>query len=350
MASSQWPMWQQFKKNYISSDGRVIDASTPKKITTSEGQSYGLFFALVAQDKSTFNKLLEWTENNLAQGNLALNLPAWEWGMRSKNKWGVLDKNSAADADLWMAYDLLEAGRIWNNARYSKLGKQLLQQIYQKEVRRIPGLGPIVLPGAFGFNFNDYFRLNPSYLPLQLLARFSNIDPKWQRVEKNAIRLLLETSSQGFSPDWVVWKINQGWGADKKHPNVGSFDAIRVYLWAGMLSDGFPFKLILMDHFNPMVQVTQKLGFPPESVNTVTGQHKGTGPLGFSAAMLPMLAHNPSVFMKQKERLALTPLKAGEYYSSVLRLFGQGWAENIYQFNANGELLLGVGNPITIPF
>lgn len=42
-AACDWPAWQQFKQHYISEAGRVIDPSNPRKVTTSEGQSYGLF-------------------------------------------------------------------------------------------------------------------------------------------------------------------------------------------------------------------------------------------------------------------------------------------------------------------
>lgn len=51
-AACQWPAWEQFKKEYISAEGRIIDPSDARKITTSEGQSYGLFFALAANDRS----------------------------------------------------------------------------------------------------------------------------------------------------------------------------------------------------------------------------------------------------------------------------------------------------------
>ena len=44
-AACTWPAWEQFKKDYISQEGRVIDPSDARKITTSEGQSYGMFFA-----------------------------------------------------------------------------------------------------------------------------------------------------------------------------------------------------------------------------------------------------------------------------------------------------------------
>lgn len=61
---------EQFKKDYISQEGRVIDPSDARKITTSEGQSYGMFFALAANDRAAFDNILDWTQNNLAQGSL----------------------------------------------------------------------------------------------------------------------------------------------------------------------------------------------------------------------------------------------------------------------------------------
>ncbi|MFP4905648.1 glycosyl hydrolase family 8, partial [Paraburkholderia sp. BR14261] len=76
-AACAWPAWNAFRSTLLSADGRVIDASTPRQVTVSEGQSYALFFALVANDRASFDKVLTWTENNLAQGDLATHLPAW---------------------------------------------------------------------------------------------------------------------------------------------------------------------------------------------------------------------------------------------------------------------------------
>lgn len=84
VAGTQWPIWEKFKQYYISMDGRVIDPQLPERKTTSEGQSYGLFFALVANDKPMFDKLLHWTENNLAAGDLRKRLPAWAWGQNAQ--------------------------------------------------------------------------------------------------------------------------------------------------------------------------------------------------------------------------------------------------------------------------
>lgn len=331
-------LWQEFKQNYISDDGRVIDFTTKDKITTSEGQSYALFFALVANDREFFDKILQWTEDNLAQGDLSHYLPAWVWGQNNEQEWGIKDKNSASDADLWIAYDLLEAGRLWNNSKYKRLGKRLLQQIKKKEVINIPGLGLMLMPGSTGFSHPPHWTLNPSYLPLQLLTRFSQIDSDWIQIKTNSIKLLVETSPLGYSPDWINWEKNKGWQPDSETPNIGSYNAIRVYLWLGLLADDAKEKTRLTTHFQPIINATQQRGVPPEQINVLKGTFEGNGPVGFSAALLPLMNHSPSQ-AAQTKRVENFSLSSHEYYNAVLTLFGLGWLQNHYRFNNQGELI-----------
>ena len=68
--AAAWPMWDSFKAVNIDKNYRVIDYSDSRAITTSEGQSYAMFFALVADDRETFAKLLHWTEANLSAGDM----------------------------------------------------------------------------------------------------------------------------------------------------------------------------------------------------------------------------------------------------------------------------------------
>ena len=91
--------------------------------TVSEGQAYAMMFALVANDRGTFDRVLAWTTNNLARGDLSQHLPAWLWGKHKDESkgYGVLDPNAATDADVWMAYALLEASRLWSEPRYLAL-------------------------------------------------------------------------------------------------------------------------------------------------------------------------------------------------------------------------------------
>lgn len=338
-AQCDWPAWQQFRQAYISDEGRVIDASSPQKITTSEGQSYALFFALVADDRDTFATLLRWTQDNLADGDLSARLPAWLWGENAEKQWGVLDANSASDSDLWIAYSLLEAGRLWDSHHYRALGTLLLQRIAREESADLPGLGPMLLPGKTGFAKANRWTLNPSYLPPQLLARVAHFHGPWQAMRETNQRLQLQSSPKGFAPDWIDWTKESGWQPTPDKGSAGSYNAIRVYLWAGMLADDDPHKAALLRQWQPMVDATAQAGVPPESIDTQSGRLSGHGPEGFSAALLPFLQNNAAVLEQQRRRVAQNPPGADAYYNAVLTLFGQGWDQRRFRFNAGGELL-----------
>ncbi len=70
LAAGRWappasgPPREQFKQAYVSPEGRVIDPSDARKISTSEGQSYGLFFALGGQRSRRVRQTADWTQNN----------------------------------------------------------------------------------------------------------------------------------------------------------------------------------------------------------------------------------------------------------------------------------------------
>ncbi len=249
-AACTWPAWEQFKKDYISQEGRVIDPSDARKITTSEGQSYGMFFALAANDRAAFDNLLDWTQNNLAQGSLKENLPAWLWGKKENSKWEVLDSNSASDGDVWMAWSLLEAGRLWKEQRYTDIGSALLKRIAREEVVTVPGLGSMLLPGKVGFAEDNSWRFNPSYLPPTLAQYFTRFGAPWTTLRETNQRLLLETAPKGFSPDWVRYEKDKGWQLKAEKTLISSYDAIRVYMWVGMMPDSDPQKARMLNRLN----------------------------------------------------------------------------------------------------
>ncbi|MCX0427089.1 cellulose synthase complex periplasmic endoglucanase BcsZ [Aeromonas veronii] len=350
-AGCDWPEWEQFKDHYISEEGRVIDPADGRRITTSEGQSYGLFFALVNDDRETFERLLQWTEVQLARGDLTGFLPAWQWGTRNDGSLGVLDDNSAADSDLWIAYSLLEAGRLWQNHSYQSIGTMLLRRIAREEVARLPGLGPVLLPAPRGFSGEGRWTLNPSYLPPQLLARFASMQGPWQEMRTLLPALLTATAPRGFAPDWIDWRQASGWQVTEGKGSVGSYDGIRVYLWLGMLSEDDPAREALVRHFHPMLAaltepgVAESVDTPtgealtgqgvPERVDTLTGEVLSRGDHGFAAALLPLASGLPLA-----AQLPQQPLIQGDgYYASVLTLFGHGWAQGRFRFAADGTLL-----------
>ena len=340
-----WPAWNSFRSKFVSDEGRVIDRSLPQNITTSEGQSYALMFALIANDRASFDLILRWTTDNLANGDLTSQLPAWDWGKRADGSWGVIDGNAATDADLWIAYALSEAGRLWKIPKYSALAELLAVRILREETAEIPGLGLALLPGPKGFHPDEVtWRLNPSYLPMQIMRRFAVIypDSDWKKIAEASLEIIVRSAPFGFVPEWIEYQAGKGFLAASQTSSGTSFNAIRVYLWAGMLDSRDPAYSILMNKLAPMGYHVASNGTLSRDIITPGGTIKENASAGFSSALLPFLkaAKQNAALHQQKQRLvALSPLdRTDNYYDQVLTLFGLGWIEERYKFDRNGLL------------
>ena len=358
---SPWQLWNAYAARFIDPEtGRVFDPNGDQH-TTSEGQAYALFFALADNDRATFNRLLAWTETNLASGDLKTHLPAWLWGKNKDTQWKVLDPNSASDADVWMAYTLIEAGRLWKSSNYSNLGRAMLAQIAKSEVINLPGFGLMLVPGPAGFQHGNNWTLNPSYLPLFLFKRLADVDPAgpWAQIALGIPRLLEQSSRHGYAMDWVEYVPGDGFypapkpsaaeqnASDTAGPE-GSYDAIRVYLWAGMIDPGDPMRSLILNAVPAMSAYLADHDAPPEKIDDQGIPVAQDGPVGFSAAMLPYLRAFPDLSKagaRQMIRLsaqkdATTGLYGKDiaYYDQNLALFATGFLDARFRFGPDGEL------------
>ncbi|MFM0644026.1 cellulose synthase complex periplasmic endoglucanase BcsZ [Paraburkholderia bryophila] len=353
-ACGEWTGYRRFVERFVQADGRVIDYSTPTQQTTSEGQSYGLFFALVANDRATFDRLLAWTRTNLADNQFDaqnMRLPSWQWGRKPDGSFGVLDPNSASDSDLWIAYDLLQAGRLWKDPTYTQLGQALATQIARQEMTTLPGVGPMLLPGPQGFKVGGVTRLNPSYLPLPVLRALAHEQPNgpWAKLAESAYKLIKTTAPQGFSPDWAAWQNGQ-FVVDPKNGDTGSYDAIRVYLWAGLTSPADPLAKPWLAALGGMRAKVAQTGIPPEKVSSTSGTASGEGPLSYWGALAPYfksLGDERGLGLARTHLAALdanVPGREPVYYDRVLGLFGTGFIDGRYRFDEAGRLVPGWRN------
>jgi endoglucanase len=344
-AGPTWPLlYQSYARAFLDNQIRVIDRDTRDR-TTSEGQAYAMFFALVANDRARFDGLLRWTELNLAAGDLTAQLPAWQWGRDANDRWGVLDANAAADADVWMAYALLEAGRAWNDHHYTSIGRSLARRIADEEVTDIGGTGPVLMPAPKGFRQDDAIRLNASYLPLQIFVGLGHLMPDgpWERIAQRISTLVSASAPHGFATDWIDFAPDRGFSAS----DAGSYDAIRVYLWAGMLDPAAPRRDVILRSLSGMADWLRKNAAPPEKVRRDGSVEVPNGPVGFSAALLPYLSAigEKKLADAQSGRLrsafdSKTGLygRPSRYYDQNLALFALGWTERRFWFDSSGTL------------
>lgn len=320
-----------------------------------------MFFALAANDRPRFDRILTWTEQNLAQGDLSKHLPAWNWAKDKDGKWKVPDTNSAADADVWMAYTLFEAGRLWRDERYEVVGRGMLAQISATEVADLPGFGKMLLPGPSGFERDNTWTVNPSYVPVFLFDQLAVRDPSgpWHQIAENVPRLLAASNRHGFAMDWVTYFPGDGFhpapdqrpgrfpGKDSDAPG-GGYDAICVYLWTGLQGSADPARATIVNAVSAMAGYLGSHDTPPAKVDDQGVPMPQPGPVGFSAAMLPYLRVYPghsSAGAQQVIRMSLmkddaTGLYGKElnWYDQNLALFATGFLDRKFEFGPQGEL------------
>jgi endo-1,4-beta-D-glucanase Y len=350
-----WTLWQSYSAHFIDQQGRVIDPESDSR-TTSEGQAYAMFFALVGNDRPRFDRVFEWTEDNLARGDFGTHLPACLWGRDKDGVWKTLDPNPAADADVWIAYTLIEAGRLWKQPGYTNLGTRMMAQIASREVAELPGFGPMLMPGPVGFAHNGSWTLNPSYLPVFIFERLASVDPAgpWQKIAGGIPPLIRLSSPKGYAMDWVNYVPGDGFYPAPKFPDkpadlpAGGDDAIRVYLWAGMLEEQDDARSDILNALPSMSGFLAEHDAPPEKVSDQGTPSDRLGTVGFSAAVLPYLRAVPgngkalarqSIRMNSEKNPGTGMYgKPPDYYDQNLALFATGFLEGRFSFDRGGEL------------
>lgn len=355
-----WTLWNSYVSHFVDGQGRVLDHQEGDR-STSEAQAYSMFFALVANDKARFDKLLEWTQNNMAKGDLTAHLPAWNWGKAPDGQWRQLDSNSASDADVWMSYALLQAGRLWKEPRYTNLGLVMVTRIAATEVVDLPQYGPVLIPGPQGFHpAPDTWVLNPSYPPLPVIQGLAKASPSgpWKKMAAGLPKFLAASAPAGFASDWASYSPKTGIvpsgqapyvanGFGHRSEPIGSYDAIRTYLWAGMTDRETSGARASLSALHGMADYLQHQPTPPEKVSASGQVVSDSGSVGFSAALMPYLdaMGREAALNTQRQRLEAQRDRATglygkdpKYFDQNLALFGVGWAEKRFRFERDGNL------------
>ncbi len=253
--------WSFYKTHYIQPDGRVKRPDNQND-TISEGQAYALLRSVWSRDQATFDRCYEWAESHLSQkklitphpdplpsrgegnkGGLPLpsggegnkggqaelggivgsqvqlgnqkkdsNLLAWHWGQDEQGRWGVVDANSASDADLDYALALLLAHRQWSRPDYLAQAKLVLRDILARETCRDPWGRLWLTPGDWG-ECRQPLLLNPSYFSPAWYQLFFEVtqDRRWLELAESAyagLELMSRSMGKqpgiGLVPDWCL--------------------------------------------------------------------------------------------------------------------------------------------------
>jgi endoglucanase len=173
--------WRSYCRQFIKPDGQV---KVPEQGggTISEAQAYALLRAVWAGDAATFVRVYGWTHRHLSRAEkYGDSLLSWRWGRLPDGAWGVLDANSATDADLDYALALLLAHRQgWRPPAglpaYLEESRRVNQAILNKVVVHLPNGEPLITPGNWHEPAPPYL-INPSYFSPAAYRLFAQANP-----------------------------------------------------------------------------------------------------------------------------------------------------------------------------
>jgi endoglucanase len=156
--------------------------------------------------------------------------------------------------------------------------------------------------------------------------------------------------------DWVEYVPGDGFypspgpavAGKEVPPALGSYDAIRVYLWAGLTDSGSRERADLLSAIPAMSVYLANHDAPPEKISDRGIPMEQDGPIGFSAAVLPYLRAYPElaksstrqIIRLSQQRDVSSGLygKDVTYYDQNLALFATGFTDGRFKFGAGGEL------------
>jgi endo-1,4-beta-D-glucanase Y len=244
--------WQSYCRHFLTPEGR-LRLSEEGGGTISEAQAYTLLRAVWANDAAVFARVYAWTYQNLSRTRThGDSLLAWRWGRRPDGSWGVLDANSAADADLDYALALVLADKKGWRAPpglpgYREEARRVQAAILAKEVVSLADGQLLLTPGNWHEPAPPYL-VNPSYFSPAAYRLFARVGP---RPEGGSEGISSKESPPSPSP-WVG--EGRGGGDQNKfplrlapsHQGRGNSNSEAVwqrlhrstYFWLGQLCQG----------------------------------------------------------------------------------------------------------------
>lgn len=222
-----------FLARYVTSDGRILRHDQGGDVV-SEGQAYGMLIAEVAHRPDTVRAVWSWTHAHLTRPDGLLISHANASG-------GVIDPQSAADADTLAAYALLRYAGSGEDELHDA-GRAVAAAVLDHESTTLGG-APVVLAGPWAKQMSPPV-VNPSYWMPAIFAALGRRtgDERWQQAASTAVQLLAESTGNGRSlpTDWG--RLSNGRLAPMGDP-AGSvsvqygLDAARLPVWLATACD-----------------------------------------------------------------------------------------------------------------
>ena len=224
--------WSAYRDRFVMADGRVADDANGG-ISHSEGQGYGLLLAYSAGDRGAFERIFDFTRNQLLIRDDGL--AAWKWDPDANPH--IVDVNNASDGDILIAYALGLAGKAWGEPRYSEAAAKLATAIGTNLLAEANGR-VVLKPGVRGFAPPDRpdgtIVVNPSYWVFEAFPVLKELAPDfaWDALASSGAEIVAAArfGDAGLPADWVTITA-KGLEPAEGFPAVFGYNAIRIPLY-----------------------------------------------------------------------------------------------------------------------
>ncbi|MCW2272716.1 cellulase [Rhodoblastus acidophilus] len=315
-------LWALYKARFVSETGRVIDTANGG-ISHSEGQGYGMLFAVAADDRAAFDRIWGWTRANLMVRDDQL--LAWRWEPNARP--AVADMNDASDGDILVAWALVEAADRWNDLSYRIAARRVAVEVGRKLLLLGGKNGPLLLPAVAGFSREDRADgpvVNLSYWVFPAFARLPRAAPEvdWAGLTQSGLAVLRASKfgAAGLPSDWQSFADGVPAPA-KGFAHAFSYDAIRIPLYMAMAGVGE------RPAYAPFLKLWERSG-PVVAVDLGSGVEKAFGEPGYEAvAALTQCA----VQGKKLPGDFAAPRPSQNYYPATLQMLAVIAAQTRYE-------------------
>jgi len=317
--------WRQFKSNHIAATGRVIDNSNGN-ISHSEGQGFALLLAEAAGDYSSFAKIKAWTDYVLGVRDDSL----FAWRFMPFRGRPVPDLNNATDGDILIAWALLRASRRWQKPALAQQANRILRDIERLCVAPATPFGPLIKPGATGFETKQRLVINLSYFVFPALAAFADETGNdiWRQLTASGLELLKKALFGDLSlpADWIDITAKGVIDISKDQPPHYGWNAIRVPLYLAWAKE-IPNQPYLAP-YQRLLQSSDDAGAVPAWVDLTTGARADFSTSRGGADIYRLVQcqlRSKAVPADSCQSLVTAPTRepAEDYYSSALGLLAR---------------------------
>ncbi|MFT8592929.1 MAG: glycosyl hydrolase family 8 [Bifidobacterium sp.] len=338
-SASQRVMYEQWRSDYImqESDHRAyVNTSNDRKnpIALSEGQGYGMYLTAAAGAKGwarqqDFDDLLNYYLQYRADaGNgSASETYLMKWRQHSKGGAWISEDSSATDGDLYIAYSLLQASKVWpgRSAYYLKIEGRLAADILTYEYNDTTHTLTV---GDWATKQSKYYNLmrTSDVMPSFFAALYeSTHDQRWLTVSDSMLDRLVDLSDEhktGLVPDFA-WVTASGATAVQANAIASQQDgdyssnACRVPMMLALSDDSRARQVVagLLKFFNGRSAVTAGYSLAGKQLNDYQ-LNSFTAPLAYAAKQ--DRRHRYDRLLNDWQKLLVEPLQADKYYDATL--------------------------------